>query len=727
MEKIKYELSEPDFENINSKLIVKSEVNNNINENIDYIYTPFKFNNLKLKNHFVFMNLSDELFYNYERIPNEDFNKFYNNILKSNVGLIITGGMFYIEDLNLKNKQGLIDINSKQTIDSHKNLVSEVHSYGCKFFFQIKPIFGREDNVHKFLNLLNFSVINCKSTNNANFPCLKLPDNKCNEIVNAFLKLAKFSNMVGYDGIVINGDLSNILGEFASKEFNRRTFGYFSEYQDLSIKIVKNINAQYSEMNIIYTITIDSFFKKIFKEELRNIKTLNKISCKCEFEQVCEFLINLVKNGVDGFIFKFGAYENSFLNTFNSFESEYLFFDYYKAISEYFKEINLKNKFNENVVLILSDNIYNFDKSSIYLKNEVFNLIDVTKNLYSDNKFLKKLKNKIQFNPCIKCSYCNKLSNDGKLGCLVNPNLFGEEMRIINLKTPKRVAIVGSGLSGIICANNLAIRGYFVDLYEKASIVNKNGRLEEIFRFDECLISFNNSLESELYLNVKTGKINLFLNTEFEFNKAQNEYYSIILATGHKEKTLNINGSVLKNVKSIYEILNNANSFENVDKISILVKSELSLKLALFLLLNNKKITLIIPDISKLFNLSDDKYSYYFYQLKNLKANVYINSRVNKIEDDFIEVSINSKFPKYEFYSLAMNLKSKIKYKTEKKIINIDSDLFIYESDLVENNKLYYDLVVNGYDGELYMIGDALKISDLADTIKSAYYVSKNL
>ena len=77
--------------------------------------------------------------------------------------------------------------------------------------------------------------------------------------------------------------------------------------------------------------------------------------------------------------------------------------------------------------------------------------------------------------------------------------------------------------------------------------------------------------------------------------------------------------------------------------------------------------------------------------------------------------------------STAINLKSNSVLRKNNKLVLIDYDCFVYEPDLTSNNKLYYDIVSSGYTGELYMIGNALKICDDAECVKSAYFVAKNL
>ena len=72
-------------------------------------------------------------------------------------------------------------------------------------------------------------------------------------------------------------------------------------------------------------------------------------------------------------------------------------------------------------------------------------------------------------------------------------------------------------------------------------------------------------------------------------------------------------------------------------------------------------------------------------------------------------------------------MKSCIHYGYQPQTVNIDLDLFVYEPELYSNNKLYYDLVKNGFKGELFLVGDALEVAGLLNNIKSAFFVGKNI
>lgn len=710
---------EPDFEVLKTKLLIDRKEDNKV-DNLSTIelFKPFSTNNLNFKNHFVFCNLTDnELF----ECENYKLDEYYYNIAKSNVGLIITGEI----DLNLLNK---LNTNKKSNVEKLKNYISKIHTLGTKIFLQIKPFYGRGNDKNKYLNKLNYSASFNRSINNPSNFCMRFSDFKCDELIYEIKASCRFAENVGFDGVLINGDLFNILGEFSSFEFNRRYFGYYSNIGELQLKMLGGLNNEFKNFNIFYSITLDSFLKNIYKNNLKKIKTTAKINKITEFKWMCDFLIKLVNFGVSGFIFNFGTFENEFFNIHNEFQDEYLFYDYYKEIKDLFFKQNIKNKFGDDVVLIYKDNINNINKTELYLRNNTFHFIDVTKQLYADNNYLINIKNNLAIKPCIKCGYCDLISKEqGINSCLINPEVFFKKINPASLKHNNNIAVIGGGLSGLMCAIYLLERGFSVDIYDKNNQLNKKRRTFEIFEFCKLSKKFNDYIDDLLIKNANNCQIYLKTDIKYDNIPTNKEYRAIIVATGSHEKFLNILGSVLKTVISLYDVLSNKKIINNNQHFILYAKSELSLKFALYLLKNKKQVSIVFSNFETIKNISNDRFTYYFYELTNLNANIYIDARVKKIENDFIELIINDNINKQNILSTAINMKFNSVLKNNKKLVLIDYDCFIYEPDLISNNKLYYDIVSSGYKGEVYMIGNALKICDDAECIKSAYYVAKNL
>lgn len=723
-----------DFSQIRTKLVKK---NCNLYDfksknEIFSIFNKTLFNNLTVKNCMCFSNYSDNFLCDNFGNPTEEYRKFYTNIAKSDVGLIFTGGTYvgtgkFNKVSKLPKKFSTIS-SSRKNVGIYQSIVKDVHIHGAKIFMTLKPIYGRGDSDNRFLHIFNYSASFGRNFYDAPMPCARMSDGKCNELATSFGEAASLAKNAGFDGVVVDGTLFNILGEFSSKEFNRRKLGYYSEPVDLAARILHEINSKCGEVNILYKFTLASFLKDVYGSDLKKLHTLKGVSKTQTINETYELLVSLVKFGVDGFVLEFGTYETAFLNDFPEFAAGNLFEEIYSGIKEYFKKIELKNKFGNDVIIISNDNINDISQAAKYISNQVSDFVIVTKQIYSDNNFIRKIKAKKPFVPCIKCSKCNySFEKFDTLACTVNPNIFGEKL-IPTTRENKRVAVVGAGISGLTCAVWLAKRGYNVELYEKSSKLNKTGKLCEIFGYDELLSEYNKNLESEAKKLANEGKIKLMLSSEFlASNPNLKAYFSVIVATGFHEKYLSISGAVLGNVKSIYEVLSDKRYFSDKKNIVIYAKSELSIKLAIYLLINNKKVNVIFQNTDLLNKLSNGKLTYYIKALKDLKASVYLQTRVKRIEDDFVELIINDKIKKESFDTVLLNLRANINYSYEARAKNIDCDLFVYEPDIYPNNRLYYELVKSGYAGELYMIGSALLISDMENDIKTAFYVAKNL
>ena len=122
---------------------------------------------------------------------------------------------------------------------------------------------------------------------------------------------------------------------------------------------------------------------------------------------------------------------------------------------------------------------------------------------------------------------------------------------------------------------------------------------------------------------------------------------------------------------------------------------------------------------------------------RNLRTNIFDRLEFNEFMEVYAKfkrlnfqyklLKICNKLESYDIASIILNLTSKIEYTFLAEAKNIDCDLFVYEPELYSNNRLYYDLVKSGFDGELFMVGSALEIGSLSNDIHSAFFVSNNI
>ena len=120
----------------------------------------------------------------------------------------------------------------------------------------------------------------------------------------------------------------------------------------------------------------------------------------------------------------------------------------------------------------------------------------------------------------------------GKVGCAVNPEVGHEgEVSITKTDTPKKVIIIGGGISGMEAARVCKLRGHEVTLYEKSDVLGGNLIPAGAHDFKSEINSLN-----EYYKNrMKLLDIDVRLNTEMTAEKLKEENAdAVILALGSR-------------------------------------------------------------------------------------------------------------------------------------------------------------------------------------------------
>ncbi len=660
------------------------------------------------KNRFACLNFCDNLFDKTKNID-KSFFEIVNTLANSNAALIATSG------LDVDGKNNNFEARNCKIIGSK---LQEIKTNGSKIFLTLKTSLGRAEMFSDSL-FLTSSTMRREFRQVGSF-CLPALDFKLRKLAKKFASGATFATKSGFDGIIIDGSASNLLGEMTSQILAKRKLGYFSELIDFPKKILTNIAKNCLKMPILYKITPFLFLKETFSQN--KILSLPRLKFDEDVNLVFDFMANLVGLGVDGFVIDFGTFENQFLSEYAPSLGQNLFGEFYKSIEKFFKESKVKNKFGEDVLLVCSDNF----SPTIGSASDGHRMFDITKEIFADLNVIKNIFDGEANKNCIRCGVCRQFADEKKLlWCTVNPELV-EKISQCKIDKNKKIAVVGAGISGCVCASILARRGYKVDLFEKEQKINRFGRLCEVFGTDKRLKNFNDYVEREVEVFAKKGQINLQKKQNFEFENASG-YDTIILATGFRELFLGVPGAVLKSVVSIFDVL--AKNIKTIDKkhIVIYAKTELALKLALVLAAEKHNVTIIFASENLIFELPQSLLSYYLFAAKNLNIKVFAQCEVKEISEDSVELYVNHNTEKLDFVSLICNLRGGKTYSFVPKAKIIDCNLFVYDPDIMPNNKLFYDIVTNGFLGEIYMVGDALEISNLTSEIKTAYFVGNNV
>jgi 2,4-dienoyl-CoA reductase (NADPH2) len=129
-----------------------------------------------------------------------------------------------------------------------------------------------------------------------------------------------------------------------------------------------------------------------------------------------------------------------------------------------------------SIPVITSNRINTPDVAEEILATGQADMVSMARPFLADPDFVSKAASgrAAQIAPCIACNQaCLDHTFSGKLtSCLVNPRACAEtELTYDKAATPKRVAIVGAGAAGMMCAIVAAQRGHMVELFEASGQV----------------------------------------------------------------------------------------------------------------------------------------------------------------------------------------------------------------------------------------------------------------
>ena len=161
--------------------------------------------------------------------------------------------------------------------------------------------------------------------------------------------------------------------------------------------------------------------------------------------------------------------------------------------------------------------------------------------------------------PIRECLNCNKgcvdaIQNRRYITCVLNAENGEEATTFIKPGDgEKKVVIVGAGIAGLEAARVAALRGYSVDVYEKADRIGGQIHLAAAPpRKDEILRSV------EYYADILPGlNVNIHLNTEVT-TEIMNAADAVIVAVGAHDMRLPIPGADSGNVISSWDVLSGA-------------------------------------------------------------------------------------------------------------------------------------------------------------------------
>jgi 2,4-dienoyl-CoA reductase-like NADH-dependent reductase (Old Yellow Enzyme family) len=653
------------------------------NLQFDRLFSEFSIKNLRLKNRIVFLP-HYTAYAEVTSLPSEVETYYYTERAKGGAGLIVTGN-YAVSPLGQMHRT-FINASDKRCIPNFSKTVKNCHKYGTKIIGQLSHAGATKVEQPRGDCYAPSQVIE-QSTKSYTTAIAK---DEIRQAVREFETASSTLMESGFDGVEVKVAHDGLLRIFASPYYNHRTDEYGGSFEN--------------KMRIIHEV-----FSAI-RETIDNDMVLGVRLSVDEFEDVGFNLdtgVQIAKYMSDH---KLVDYISIDAGTWNTFIMQIPPMTIPLGFGEY---LSAAVKKEVDVPVIAFGRINDPVQAEQILENGTADLIGMARQLLCDPETPNKSK-KGEIDDIRKCIGCE----EGCIGqvflmqpirCIQNPAAGKEKaLGIGTLKKadkPKKVVVVGGGVSGQKFAEIAALRGHNVVLFEKEDILGGQINVLKNIPFRNEFTEVTRYLEFRLK---QFDNITIKLSTEADIKGIKKEKPdAVIVATG-AEPLLPEN---IKNNKAVttWDVLENK---VDIGK-KILVYDPMSnnegvgIVEYLFETYENIKVHYITPESDMAMNVKNENKDILLRRL--LRQDLEITPYMALVEND------NEKLTFQKAY-------------TDKKYVVKDKefDNFIYSGLMRSVDDLFWKLKEDGIQ-EVYRLGDAKAPSCVEIAIHSAEALARTV
>lgn len=669
----------------------------------EHLFSPVKIGKVEVPNRIALlpMGVFSPRLMNKDGSYTKDGADYYIERAKGGTGLIITG----LVPLP-KNAMASILNDPESYVKNQKYLADGIHKYGSKVFIMISALSGRsstnpDDPAPSALP----NVWNPKRNNR------EMTKAEIEEYIQGFAMGAKAAKDAGIDGVEIHAVHEGyLLDQFTIRNYNHRQDEYGGSLENrlrFPCEIVKAIKKECGEdfpVSIRYSV---KSYTKGFNRGAVPGETFDEFGR--DYEESFQVAKMLEEAGYDMLDCDNGTYDAWYWPHPPVYMPKALNLD---DVAELRKHVNIP--------VICGGRFDDPSLADEAIAQGRIDMMGMGRPLLADadraNKFKEGREDDIR--PCISCHFgClarifqfdEKTHATKDISCALNPRCGMENhYNITQAKTKKKIAVVGGGIAGMEAARVAALRGHYVDLYEKTDQLGGVFIAASAFEFKED----DRKLLQWYRKQIKDTGVHVLFHTEFKPEDRAN-YDEVFVATGAHERKLNTPGFDSPHVRYAVDVLTHQN-IENQNVVIIgggLTGCELAYDLAR----RNKKVTIVeaLPEILNVEGLSAANYNCLKELLRFYHVDVLKYSTVKKYENGkaFVETtSLN--VPNINDRAMVMSLQG-----VHKTMQEIPVDTIIVSVGYTADQELYNQIK----DEHVHLLGDAVHPGNLMSAIWGAY------
>jgi 2,4-dienoyl-CoA reductase (NADPH2) len=448
---------------------------------------------------------------------------FYGERAKGGVGLIVTGGIApsiagWVGPLSSR-------MSNSRTAKKHKLITDAVHQNGGKICMQILHT-GRY-GYHPFA--VAPSAIKSPISP---FKPWELSSSGVEKTIKDYVDCARYSQEAGYDGVEVMGSEGYLINQFIAAKTNKRTDEWGGSYENrikFPLEIIKRIR---KEVGINFII-------------IYRLSMIDLVEGGSSWDEVVHLAKEVEKAGATMINTGIGWHEAR-IPTIGTMVPRAAF-----------AWVTKKMKGEVKIPLITTNRINTPEVAEQVIAGGSADMISMARPFLADPEFVNKAfeDRADEINTCIACNQAclDHIFSFKVASCLVNPRACHEtELNYIPTKSPKKIAVVGSGPAGLSAATIAAQRGHHVTLFDSANEIGGQFNLAKQIpgkeEFYETLRYFSKQIQLH--------NVTLKLNTTVVENDL-NDFDEIIISTGISARLPKIEGIESPKVLSYIDVLKN--------------------------------------------------------------------------------------------------------------------------------------------------------------------------
>lgn len=658
------------------------------------LFSPIKIGSITIKNRFAMAPMGPLGLADANGGWNQRGIDYYVERAKGGTGLIITGVTFFDQVVEKQDPTTVPNPLYKPVnfVKTSREMTERIHAYGSKIFLQLSGGFGRvtiPTNVGDIPPIAP-SAIPHRWLDKT---CRAITVDEIHAIVKQFGEAAFHAKRAGFDGVQIHAVHEGyLIDQFAISMFNQRTDEYGGSLENrlrFAKEIVEEIKKTCGDD---FPVTLRFSLKSMIKDWRVGALPGEDFEEKGrDTEEGLKAAKLLESYGYDALDTDVGTYDAWWWNHPPMYQKKGLYREYCKMVKEVV-----------DIPVFCAGRMDNPDMALEAIENGECDVIDLGRPLLADPDYCNKLRcGKItQIRPCISCheGCMGRVASYSLINCAVNPQAARERVNAyVPILKKKKVLIVGGGVAGCEAARVLAIRGHQPVVYEKGSRLGGNLIPGGAPDFKEDDIALADWYTNELN---RLG-VHVHLNTELneEEIKAM-DYDTVILATGSKPKVFSLGDD--SHTYTAEQVLLKQ---KDAGKKTVVVGGGLvGCETALWLAQNGIHVT-IVEALDKVMAVNGPLCAA---NKEMLEALLPFNG---------VEIITGAKVTEFA--------NGEVKVDTKEGSKTIMSDSVILSVGYKEENTLYNNLQFDIPD--LYLLGDAKKVSNIMYAIWDAFEVANHI